>query len=124
MTSAAALDEAVRVPLELCGLAAEVATWPPSWCGTANPRLRGDAATAGSSPRRRPGRRRSLVVENLADAPARPAAHHRRRHVAAAGAPTVLNPLAELARVDHSAMHGGGRGGAAGEEGGAEDGEG
>ena len=67
---AAALDEAVRVPLELAALAAEVTVLAAELVRDGNPRLRGDAATVGFIAAAAARSAASLVVENLADAPA------------------------------------------------------
>ena len=80
----AALDEAVRVPLEIAGLAAEVAALAAGLVRSGNPRLRGDAATAGFIAAAAARSAAALVVENLADAPDDPRLAVAAAHVAAA----------------------------------------
>ena len=80
----AALDEAVRVPLELAALAADVAGLAAELVREGNPRLRGDAATAGFVAAAAARSAAALVAENLADAPDDPHVAQAARYLRAA----------------------------------------
>ncbi len=65
----AALDEAVRVPLEIARIGAEVAAAARTLADEGNPRLRGDAATGCWLAAAAASSAAVLVAENLASAP-------------------------------------------------------
>ena len=80
----AALDEAVRIPLELAALAAEVAGLAAELVRDGNPRLRGDAATACFVAAAAVRSAAALVGENLAAAPDDPRVARAATYVSAA----------------------------------------
>jgi methenyltetrahydrofolate cyclohydrolase len=67
-----ALDQAIRVPLEIAAVAAEVAALALRLVEAGNPRLRGDAATAVLLAAAAARSSSVLVCENLTDAPGDP----------------------------------------------------